>query len=170
MANNATVDRAIGWVGVAIGAFGPDIAVSANIYWEEQGVVFRELTAATGRVTGEAGRAFVTVRGHAAVDAIGFGLFVAGEATEDAPIGRVGVTIGTFGPDSVVSTGIYREISSIVLGKFDSLAGRVTGKAGFADSGVAVYALVNIINGSQFMTGQAVKLGAIGWVVMTGRA
>ena len=57
-----------------------------------------------------------------------------------------------------------------MLGEFDSLAGRVTGKAGFTGRGVAVYALVNIINGSQFMTGQAVKLGAIGWVVMTGRA
>ena len=103
MANNATVDRAVGRVGVAVGTIGPDIAVGSHIYREEQGIVLWELTAATGRVTGEAGGAFVAVSGHAAVIAIGFGLFVAGEATEDAPVGRVGVAIGTFAPDSVMS-------------------------------------------------------------------
>lgn len=117
-------------------------------------------------MTGKASAAFVAINADAGMDAIGSGLFVTGQATEDTPVSRIGVAVGTFAPDAVVISRVYREIERIVLGKLYSGPLRVASQARSTDIIVTINALVNIVSGRWRMASQAVELGAVVRIVM----
>lgn len=125
-----------------------------------------KLATGTGWMACQAGAALITVSGHAGVDTVGGGLFVTGQATIDATIRGIGVAIGTFAPQAVVRSGIYREIQTIVFGKLDSCAIRVAGQARGAHICIAANTLMDVIGSGCLVTAKTAELRPIVGVVV----
>ena len=128
---------AIVGVEMAGDAIVPGSGVSTGIDWEVLRIVGEEFTSGAGRVTGEAGGALVGVIRYSAVNRVGFGFGVAGQATEDASVVGIGVAYRAGIPYAAVSAGIYGEKENIVFKEIAAGAGRVTGEAGSAFPGVS---------------------------------
>ena len=110
----------------------PGTVVSPRINREIQAIVFGVLTARAGRVTGQAGIAVICIGCNPGVDRICYTRCVANLASELGPVIGICVTGDAVIPGTIVRSGIYREIGSIVRCKFTAFTGWVTGQAGAA--------------------------------------